>query len=105
MLFGELIRAHRNSQGLTLTELASKLSMDSANLCKIENGQRNFDPKRLLLLSDSLGIDLSQLEREFYSDIIAKDLFNSEDYEGILKLVESKIIEYQKQMSSDGGIK
>jgi len=49
--FGEYIRELRNLNGLTLTQLAAKLDLDSANLSKIENGKRDFDEKRLLKLA------------------------------------------------------
>ena len=45
--FGEYIRLLRNENELTLTQLAAKLNLDSANLSKIENGKRDFDEKRL----------------------------------------------------------
>lgn len=45
--FGEYIRQLRTDKGLTLTELAALLKLDSANLSKIENGKREFDEKRL----------------------------------------------------------
>ena len=44
--FGGYIRRHRNENGLTLTQLAAKLYLDSANLSKIENGKREFNEKR-----------------------------------------------------------
>jgi len=41
--FGEYIRKLRTENELTLTQLAAKLDLDSANLSKIENGKREFD--------------------------------------------------------------
>ena len=45
--FGEYMKQLRTAKGYTLTELAALLKLDSANLCKIENGKREFDEKRL----------------------------------------------------------
>ncbi len=45
--FGEYIRRLRTEKGFTLTQLAAKLGMDSANLSKIENGKRELDEMRL----------------------------------------------------------
>jgi transcriptional regulator with XRE-family HTH domain len=45
--FGEYIRQLRTDNGLTLTELAALLKLDSANLSKIETSKRDFDEKRL----------------------------------------------------------
>jgi len=41
--FGNIIKEHRRLKKLTLTQLAAKLNLDSANLSKIENGIREFD--------------------------------------------------------------
>ena len=45
--FGHYIKDLRNGKGFTLTQLATQLEIDSANLSKIENGKREFDIKRL----------------------------------------------------------
>ena len=45
--FGQYIKALRTQKGWTLTQLASQLDLDLANLSKIENGHREFDEKRL----------------------------------------------------------
>ena len=45
--FGQYIKDLRTRRGFTLTQLAAKLDIDSANLSKIENGKREFDEKRL----------------------------------------------------------
>jgi len=52
--FGEYIRLLRNDKELTLTQLAAKLNLDSANLSKIENGKRDFDEKRLPKLAKNI---------------------------------------------------
>ena len=41
--FGEYIRQHRTDSGMTLTELAALLKLDSANLSKIENGVKRIE--------------------------------------------------------------
>ena len=38
--FGSFIKKLRVENNLTLTQLAAKLDLDSANLSKIENGKR-----------------------------------------------------------------
>ena len=50
--FGEYIKRLRTENGFTLTQLAAKLDLDSANLSKIENNKREFDERRLTLLSE-----------------------------------------------------
>jgi len=51
---------------LKLTQFAAKLDLDSANLSKIENGKRDFDEKRLVLLSDAFKIEIDELKKEYY---------------------------------------
>ncbi|MCF7559539.1 helix-turn-helix domain-containing protein [Sabulilitoribacter multivorans] len=94
--FGEYIRTLRNESELTLTQLAAKLDLDSANLSKIENGIREFDDKRLEKLADVFNLDLEKLKTEFYSDFIAKKLYEVDCDNQVLLLAEEKI-KYLKQ--------
>jgi transcriptional regulator with XRE-family HTH domain len=93
--FGEYIKRLRTENELTLTQLAAKLDLDSANLSKIENSKREFDQKRLELLANVFNLDLAQLRTEFFSDIIAKKIYdNNCDHETLI-LAEQKV-EYLK---------
>ncbi|MFL9835136.1 helix-turn-helix domain-containing protein [Chryseobacterium terrae] len=89
--FGEYIKRLRAENGFTLTQLAAKLDLDSANLSKIENNKREFDEKRLNLLSKVFDLDLSKLRTEFYSDFIAKKLYENDCDEETLVLAEEKV--------------
>ncbi|WP_418502371.1 helix-turn-helix domain-containing protein [Flagellimonas sp.] len=100
--FGEFIRRVRGEKGFTLTELAALLKMDSANLSKVETGKREFDEKRLLLLSKAFAIDFSFLTREFLSDQVAKKLYRFNDYDQILNLAEGKIKYYIQSNTKQG---
>ena len=93
--FGEYIKRLRTENELTLTQLAAKLDLDSANLSKIENHKREFDEKRLELLANVFSIDLAQLRTEFFSDIIAKKLYEKNCDSETLILAEQKV-EYLK---------
>ncbi|HED05699.1 MAG TPA: XRE family transcriptional regulator [Ignavibacteria bacterium] len=94
--FGEYIRKLRTEKELTLTQLAAQLDLDSANLSKIENGKREFDEKRLEKLASVFELDLDKLKAEFYSDFIAKKLYNTNCNNEVFTLAEQKI-EYLKQ--------
>lgn len=89
--FGEYIRKLRNQKGFTLTQLAAKIDMDSANLSKIETGRREFDRKKLEKLSQALDIDLSILKDEYYSEFVAKKLYENDCSERVLALAEEKV--------------
>lgn len=90
--FGEYIKRLRTDNELTLTQLAAKLDLDSANLSKIENNKREFDEKRLELLAKVFNLDLAQLRTEFFSDIIAKKIFESNCNSETLYLAEQKLV-------------
>ncbi|MBK9224306.1 MAG: helix-turn-helix transcriptional regulator [Flavobacterium sp.] len=93
--FGEYIKRLRTENELTLTQLAAKLELDSANLSKIENNKREFDEKRLELLANVFNLDLAQLRTEFFSDIIAKKIYENNCDSETLILAEQKV-EYLK---------
>jgi transcriptional regulator with XRE-family HTH domain len=93
--FGEYIKRLRTENELTLTQLAAKLDLDSANLSKIENNKREFDEKRLELLANVFHLDLAQLRTEFFSDIIAKKIYENNCDSETLILAEQKV-EYLK---------
>jgi len=93
--FGEYIKQLRTEYNLTLTQLAAKLELDSANLSKIENNKREFDEKRLVLLADIFDLDISILRTEFFSDVIAKKLYDNNCDNDTLILAEQKV-EYLK---------
>ncbi len=73
--FGEYIRQLRTELGLTLTQLGAKLDLDSANLCKIENGKRDFDERRLEKMADIFNLNIEDLKTEFFSDLFAKKIY------------------------------
>lgn len=75
--FGEYIKRLRTENGFTLTQLAAKLDLDSANLSKIENNKREFDERRLTLLSKVFDLDIAKLRTEFFSDFIAKKIYEN----------------------------
>ena len=93
--FGEYIKRLRTKNELTLTQLAAQLDLDSANLSKIENNKREFDEKRLELLANVFNLDLAHLRTEFFSDIIAKKIYENNCDSETLILAEQKV-EYLK---------
>ena len=103
--FGEYIRKLRSDKNLTLTQLAARLDMDSANLSKVENGKRDFDEKRLDKLADSLGLNVDRLRTEYYSDLIAKKIYNTNYCEATLSLAEEKINYLRQKETKQGKLK
>lgn len=95
--FGEYIRLLRNENELTLTQLAAKLSLDSANLSKIENGKRDFDEKRLPKLAKIFKLDLTELRNEYITDQIGKQIYETNCTKQLLQVAEEKA-EYRRTL-------
>lgn len=88
---GQYIRRLRNDKGWTLTQLAAKLDIDSANLSKIENGKRVLDEKKLAKVCEVFSLDVVQMEKELLSEKIAMEICNKELDQSILVLAEEKL--------------
>jgi transcriptional regulator with XRE-family HTH domain len=95
--FGEYIRLLRNENELTLTQLAAKLNLDSANLSKIENGKRDFDEKRLPKLAKIFKLDLTELRNEYVTDKIGKQIYETNCTKQLLQVAEEKA-EYRRTL-------
>ena len=95
--FGEYIRLLRNKNELTLTQLAAKLDLDSANLSKIENGKRDFDEKRLPKLAKIFKLDITELRNEYITDQIGKQIYETNCTKQLLQVAEEKA-EYRKTL-------
>jgi len=93
--FGEFIKHFRKKEGLTLTTVAEKLSIDYANLSKIENGIRDFDKSKLDKLAIILNVDLQNLRDEYIADQIGKKIFETNCNSALLAVAEKKA-EYRK---------
>jgi transcriptional regulator with XRE-family HTH domain len=100
--FGQYIRKLRKQNNLTLTQLAAELDLDSANLSKIENGIRKFDEKRLELLAERFELNLDVLKEEYFSEVFAKILYETNCSSKTLVLAEEKV-KYLKSMKAKQG--
>ena len=97
--FGEYIRLLRTKNELTLTQLAAKLNLDSANLSKIENGKREFDEKRLPILAKIFKLNLSELGDEYVTDQIGKHIYETNCTKQLLQVAEEKA-EYRRTLNN-----
>ena len=89
--FGEYIKQLRTDKGLTLTELAALLKLDSANLSKIENGKRELDEKRLDKLANAFNLNLEKLKVEYFGDQFAKKMYAYNCSSETLIVAEEKV--------------
>lgn len=99
--FGQYIRDLRTQNGYTLTQLASKLQIDVANLSRIENGKREFDEKRLNKLCRVFKLDRTNISKELLSEKIAKDICKKKFDTSILELAEKKVNYFNKGYSEN----
>jgi len=90
-LFGKFLRKIRLDNNLTLTQMGAKIGIDSANLSKIENGKRDFDEKKIVILSKEFNISINEIKKEYYSEKIAKIIYKEKDAYEFLKLAETKV--------------
>lgn len=93
--FGEYIRLLRKENELTLTQLAAKLNLDSANLSKIETGKRDFDKRRLPILAKIFKLDITELRNEYITDQIGKQIYETNCTKQLLQVAEEKA-EYRR---------
>jgi HTH-type transcriptional regulator, competence development regulator len=100
--FGGYVKRLRTENNLTLTQLAAQLDMDSANLSKVENGRRDFDEKRLDKLADFFKLNIDKLKTEFFSDFIAKKIYQTKCCDETLALAEEKIKYLQQKEIKQG---
>lgn len=96
--FGEYIRNLRTEKGLTLTQLAAKLNLDSANLSKIENNKRDFDKKRLPILAQAFDLNLLDVQNEYITDQLGKQIYELNCSKQLLKVAEEKA-EYRRNLT------
>ncbi len=103
--FGEYIRKLRTENGMTLTQLAAQLELDSANLSKIENGKREFDEKRLEKLATVFSLKLDDIKTEFFSDLFAKKIYENNCSLETLMVAEEKVNYLKSKNVKQGEIK
>jgi transcriptional regulator with XRE-family HTH domain len=97
--FGEYIKNLRVENGLTLTQLAAFLGIDSGALSKIENGKKKLDEKILPRIAEKFNLDLESLKNEFISELIANKIYESNCTNEVLQLAEEKV-NYIKQRNA-----
>ena len=62
MSISTLLKKARNDRGLSMRELANKLKLDAAHLCRIENGTVSPSERLLGKIAKFLKVDLSELQ-------------------------------------------
>ncbi len=89
--FGDYIRRLRTEKGLTLTQLGGQLNIDSGALSKIENGKKKLDSGCLPKLSEIFNLDLNELRDEYFSELIANEVYKNQCSDKVLIMAEKKV--------------
>jgi len=87
---GQIIRAQRESKGLLLRQVASKLDIDTAILSKIERGVRKPSRELIIRIAEVLGLNKDSLIIQFISEKIAYEIADEKLGLQILKESEKK---------------
>ena len=89
--FGEHLRNLRESQSLTLKNVAEQIGIDTSLLAKIERNERQ--PTKLIIsqVAEYFNVDKKELQTEFLSDQIAYKIMDEEADIEILKVAEEKV--------------
>ena len=94
--FGNKIRILREDQKMLLRQLASLLDMDTAQLSKIERGERNAKKETVLKLAEILKVDPDELLTLWLADQIY-DVVKDENTALKAMMVAEESVKYFKR--------
>jgi transcriptional regulator with XRE-family HTH domain len=89
--FGDSIRNLREKVGLPLRKVSAELDIDPSTLSKIERGGRAATRKMVPVIARIFDVDEKELLIIYFSDKVAYELMEEDDFDRILKVVEGKI--------------
>lgn len=89
--FGKKIRTLREAQHLYLRQVAPQLEMDTAQLSKIEKGQRQLKKEQIPLLAEILKADKVELETLWLADQLMQLVKGEPTADEALKSVTKKL--------------
>lgn len=98
--FGEQLRQMRETAGMTLREVATKIKIDPSLLAKIERNQRQPTKHLIKNIAEFFNTNEKELLEEFLSDQIAYKILDEEADLNILKVAEEKVV-YIKRLRNE----
>lgn len=90
-MIGRKIRELREEKDFLLRQLAAKLDIDTAQLSKMERGERFFKKEEIVEISKILNTDKQELLTIWLADKIYKTTLDEDYVLDALKLVEQKL--------------
>ena len=73
MSFGEMLASHRESEGVTLQEFASRLGMNRQRVCDYEKGRKFPSPEMAWKMGELLGYSGPQFARRAIEEALARN--------------------------------
>ena len=89
--FGDLIREKRKEKGMTLSNVAQELNIDTSTLCKIEKNERSATKEMVIKIAEILDYNKNILLVSFFSDKVAYEIWREENASNVLKVAEEKV--------------
>jgi transcriptional regulator with XRE-family HTH domain len=99
--FGELIRNLREEKKLPLRKVAAHLDIDPSTLGKIERNERVANKELIVLLSEILMVNSTELLISYLSDKVAYEIMEEDCTKDILRVAEEKIKYFKEKNGSD----
>ena len=94
--FGHKIRTIRSKQKLLLREIAPLLEMDTAQLSKIERGERQAKKETVLKIAQILSVKSDELLTLWLADQVC-DVVKNEDNALLAMMVAEESVKYSKK--------
>lgn len=89
--FGEKIKDLRLERNLPLRKVAAYLDIDTSILSKIERGEREANREMVTKAAEFFNISEEEFLTNFFSDQVAKIIYQENNCDNILKVAEEKI--------------
>ncbi|MDC1221104.1 helix-turn-helix domain-containing protein [Salibacteraceae bacterium] len=89
--FGEKMRDLRVERKLPLRKVAAYLDIDTSILSKIERGEREASREIVTKAAEFFNIKKAEFLTNFFSEQVARIIYQEEDCDKILKVAEEKI--------------
>jgi len=89
--FGEKIKDLRLDRNLPLRKVAAFLDIDTSILSKIERGEREANREMVTKAAEFFNISEEEFLTDFFSDQVAKIIYQENNCDNILNVAEEKI--------------
>ncbi len=90
-MIGQKIRELREENDFLLRQLAAKMDIDTAQLSKMERGERSFKKEEIIMIAEILNANQEELLTLWLADKIYQIVKGEEQVIEALKIVEHKL--------------